>query len=488
MPARSRTVARGARPRDANVRPNDPRVRVWNARPIVNGDYVVYWSQSTRRADDNVALEHAIARANDLDLPVVVYESLRSDYPHASSRFHAFVLDCARDASRAYRERGIAHGFFLPRTRDEARGVAAQVFSRAALVVSDEHPSFVFPAQNAAAASHAPCAYVTVEDTCVVPLALVPGHEVAARTIRGKLHARLDEWLAPVKYVEPRRAGVEIEWPFDPVDLAGEDLGARIAECAIDHGVARVDDRPGGAIAAAARLRDFLARAAKRYDTERDASPIEGATSGLSPYLHFGAISARACLLAVRDAALPTAARDAFVDQLLVRRGLAFNHAARRADHARYSSVPEWARSTLAAHARDPRPEARACDELEAARSGDSVWNAAQRELVVRGRIHNVLRMFWGKRLLSLVASAEDCEAAFDFGVRMFDRYALDGRDPNTYAGVGWCFGLHDQPFPERPIFGKVRPMGLGALARRFDVDAYVQSIPPGENRVMGVR
>jgi deoxyribodipyrimidine photo-lyase len=483
MPARiaqgSNVVKSVETARNANVTRDDLRVRAWNDRPVRAGaEYVVYWCQAARRAVDNPALELAVARANELDLPVVVYEALRPDYPHASARLHAFVLQCARDTAAALRARGIAHGFFLPRTADEARGVAAKVFARAALVVSDEHPSFVYPRQNArAAAAACDCAYLTVDDTTIVPLARFGAHEHAARTLRPKLLRVLDEHLAPVSEIEPRRRAA-VDWPFAPLDLArteGARLEAAIAACAVDARVRPVDDRPGGARAAEVRLRAFLEREGRRYETARN-DAVADETSGLSPYLHFGAISARRCAIAARDA-LPQPARDAFLEQLVVRRALAFNHAAREPRHAEWEGLPGWARATLEAHAGDPRGGAAGAlgvGTLERAESADRVWNAAQRDLVDHGRMHNVMRMYWGKQLLPLLPSPR---AAFDFGVAMMDRYALDGRDPNTYTGVGWCFGLHDQPFPERAIFGKVRPMGLGALKKRFDVEAYARGV-----------
>lgn len=460
--------------RRANIRANDPRLRVWNDKPVRSGEYVVYWCQANRRAVDNVALEYALKRANELSLPVVVYEALRPDYPYASDRFHKFILECARDSARILQRRGIAHGFFLPRTAEEARGVAAQVFSRAALIVSDDHPSFIYPRQNGRGAQSAPCTYLTVDDAAIAPLALIPAHEPQARTIRPKLRALLDEWLAPVTPVEPTIKAPTLDWPFEPVDLVRSDLDALVAECAIDHEVRALEDRHGGSREAWARLTTFLARGAKSYDEGRE-DPSEDGTSGLSAYLHFGAISARVCALAARDAGLPQESLDAYLEQLVVRRGLAFNHAARDPRHATWDSVPEWAKKTLAEHAKDERPEAKPPSLLERAKSDDPVWNAAQRELVLYGRIHNVLRMFWGKRLITMVKRPRD---AFDLAVRLMDRYALDGRDPNTYTGVGWCFGLHDRPFPERAIYGTVRPMGIGALKKRFDPKEWAETIP----------
>lgn len=460
--------------RRANIRANDPRLRVWNDKGLRNGEYVVYWCQATRRAVDNVALEYALKRANELSLPLVVYEALRPDYPYASDRFHKFILECARDSARILATRGITHAFFLPRTAAEAKGIAAKMFARAALVVSDDHPSFIFPRQNTVGAHHAPCTYLTVDDAAIAPLALIPAHEPQARTIRPKLRALLDEWLGQVVNVEPAIKPPSLDLPFDPVDLERSDLDALVAECEIDHEVRALEDRHGGSREAWARLRTFLTRGAKTYDEGRE-DPSEDGTSGLSAYLHFGAISARACALGARDAGLPQESLDAYLEQLVVRRGLAFNHAAREPNHASWEGVPEWARKTLLAHAKDERPEAKPPAQLERAKSDDPVWNAAQRELVLYGRIHNVLRMFWGKRIVTMVKRPRD---AFDFAVRMMDRYALDGRDPNTYAGVGWCFGLHDRPFPERLIYGTVRPMGIGALKKRFDPKEWSLTIP----------
>lgn len=460
--------------RRANIRANDPRLRVWNDKPVKSGDYVVYWCQANRRGVDNVALEYALKRANELSLPLVVYEGLRPDYPHASDRFHKFILECARDTAKTLARRGIAHGFFLPKTADEARGIASKVFARAALVVSDDHPAFLFPQQNRAAARRAACTYLTVDDAAIAPLALIPAHEPQARTIRPKLMALLDEWLAPVTLLEPTVKAPELDWPFDPVDFEKADLDALVAGCEIDHDVHALEDRHGGSREAWSRLQTFLSRGAKHYDEGRE-DPSEDGTSSLSAYLHFGAISARVCALAARDAGLPKASLDAYIEQLVVRRGLAFNHAAREPRHATWEAVPEWAQKTLLEHAKDERPEAKPPAVLEKAKSDDPVWNAAQRELVLYGRIHNVLRMFWGKRIVTMVRRPRD---AFDFAVRMMDKYALDGRDPNTYAGVGWCFGLHDRPFPERAIFGTVRPMGIGALKKRFDPKEWAETIP----------
>ncbi len=455
--------------------PGDPRVRLWNDAPARKGaDYVLYWCQAYRRARDNAALAYALARANELGLPCLFYESIRPDYPFASDRLHTFALECARDDARECAARGIAHAFFLPRTAGEARGIVAKLAARAALVVSDEHPSFVFPAQNAAAAKRAGCPYITTDDAAGVPMALFPKEETAARTLRPKLLKVRDDWaFRLLDEPEPRVAARAFDLPFDPVSLAAADLPALVASCAIDHDVAPVADVPGGAREAEARLERFVTRRLASYALDRN-DPSRDATTQLSPYLHWGAISARRIAIAVRDAAAErgaTESADALLEQLLVRRGLAFNFAARSPDPTRYESLPRWARATLAAHALDPRPSVVARSDLEAARSPDPLWNAAQRELRQRGTIQSYARMLWGKLPLTWTKTPAEAHAAL---VYLNDKYALDGRDPDGWANIGWCFGLHDRPWPERAIFGTVRTMTTKSARAKLPFEDYI--------------
>jgi deoxyribodipyrimidine photo-lyase len=200
---------------------SDLRVRALNdARVRPSGEMVLYWMQMYRRASDNAALAYAILRANELGLPCVVYESLRPDYPFASDRFHTFVLESARDVAAGLAARGLRHVFFLPRTRDEAKGVLAKLTARAALVVTDDFPSFIVPAQNAALARHATCPVLVVDDNAIVPLALFPKDEIGARTLRPKLARVLGDWLLPLEEPVPRIAAPDrLDLPFEPLRL-----------------------------------------------------------------------------------------------------------------------------------------------------------------------------------------------------------------------------------------------------------------------------
>jgi deoxyribodipyrimidine photo-lyase len=450
----------------------DPRLRRLNDRPIATGgEFVLYWSQVYRRADDNAALAYAIERANELAVPCLVYEGLRPDYPHASDRIHRFVLEGARDTAARLHERGIAHAFFLPRTANEARGVVAKLAARARLVVSDDFPSFVVPAQNAAAAARTPCAFVVVDDCAVVPMALLAKPEIGARTIRPKVTGALDAWLRPIaepapKVREPRR----IDLPFAPVDLAGADLDALVAACAIDHGVPTVAETRGGSLEAARRLRAFVRGPINAYDDGHNDPSREG-TSGLSPYLHFGMLSARRAALEARKWGKEGPGLAKFLEQLLVRRALSFNFARSRADYAEYGALPAWARATLEKHAEDTRYAELSVADLEAGRSPDELWNATMGELRERGVVQSYARMLWGKLPLAWMKSPAKVHAAM---VHLNDKWALDGRDPNGYANVSWCFGLHDRPWPERKVFGAVRTMTSASARRKLDFEDYI--------------
>jgi deoxyribodipyrimidine photo-lyase len=316
------------------------------------------------------------------------------------------------------------------------------------------------------------CAYFVVDDCAGVPLSLFPKEELAARTLRPKLLRVRDAWLAPIDDPDPRVEAKRLDLPFAPVDLGAPDIPSLVASCAIDHDVAPVAEHPGGTKAAEARLRAFLRHRLAGYVVDRN-EPSRDATTHLSPYLHFGAISARRVALAVREAAEDghAEAGEALLEQLLVRRGLAYNFARYNPHPSSYASIPAWAKQTLAAHARDPRPAELTLDELTDARSPDELWNAAQLELRARGVIHNYARMLWGKLVLTWMKRPEDAFAAL---VHLNDRFALDGRDPDGWASIGWCFGLHDRPWPERAIFGKVRCMTSRSARSKLDLEDYI--------------
>lgn len=432
---------------------------------------MVYWPQIARRPTDNGGLSYAIAEANRRGLPVLVYESLNVDYPYASDRFHLFVLEGARDSEAGYRARGCSYAFFLPRSRDEQRGMVRKVCARAALLVTDDFPTFVVPGHLAAVTKELSCEVVAFEDNAVVPLSLLPKEEYAARTIRPKVHKLLPQWLRPL---EENRADMDkpiVDLPFAPADLSA-DLDRAVVALPIDHRVGRAVGFTGGPREARKRLTRFLREKLATYADDHN-HPDRDATTHLSPYLHFGQIGAREIALALQTAPGPEGARDALLEQLLVRRTLAFNLAWTNPHHRTLQALPAWPAKTLGEREADPRAYLYTRAQLERAETHDAIWNAAQRELLATGVIHNYARMLWGKGVIQWKATLQE---AFDDLVYLNDKYALDGRDPNSYTNILWCFGKHDRPWgPPRPVLGTVRYMSSANARKKLHLDGWLE-------------
>lgn len=440
---------------------NDVPVREQN-------DFVLLWLHGQRRALNNLAFEHAQRRANELRKPLVVYEGLRRDYPYASARFHQFVLEGVAETARNCAERGVEYGFFLE-TKGSPRGTLHKLAARAAVVVLDVLPHFIHPQQANALALRAPCRVEGVDAAGVAPLSMFPRAELGARTLRPKLLRALPDLLQPIPKIPARVAQQRgFDFGFDPFRASPQE-GVALAQVSREVGPA--EGIEGGRREGLARLAKFVRDGLTGY-AERRNHPAADNTSGLSAYLHFGHLGAAELALLAQESDAPRVDVDAFLDELLVRRELAYNFVARTRDHDSLGALPAWARATLKAHERDERPSLPSDEDLEAARSPDELWNAMQRQLLREGRIHGWLRMLWGKTLLFWSSTPEDAYRR----IRTFnDKYALDGRDSTSAANFLWCFGLHDRPFPERQVFGTVRSMTLAQARKKRHLDEYLQ-------------
>jgi deoxyribodipyrimidine photo-lyase len=452
------------------------RVRALNDAPEDPAQgFVLLWLQGQRRLRQNLAYSHAQRRANELGKPLVVYEALRFDYPHASDRLHRFVLEGVADNAADAAARGLAYGFYLQRPGDP-RGVLHKLAARAAVVVTDWLPTFIHPAQTRALAARARVRVEVVDAAGVAPLAVSTKAEIGARTIRPKLHRLLPDILVPIPEPEAKvPAPKRFDWGFTPFLPAegpkGEAaLDAALASLPLDHAVRPVTALRGGTKAALQRLARFTSESLRGYAEGRN-EPSSPRPSWLSPYLHFGHLGATEIALAAQASGAPQADVDNFLEELIVRRELALNFCARVPEHTTLAPLPPWARQTLELHAADARPALLTDAQLERAESPDEIWNAAQRQLLGEGRIHGYLRMLWGKSLLLWSRDAAEAHRRMKW---LNDKYALDGRDFNSYAGFLWCLGLHDRPFPEREIFGVVRSMTSRSTRTKFDLDPYL--------------
>jgi len=448
------------------------RVAVLNDRVVRAGpEYVLYWAQMNRRVSANHGLAFAVERANELGLPVLYYEGLTCTYPKANDRLHTFILEGVPDTAKHLAKIGIGYVFYPRRRKSDANDILYRLAAKAALVVTDDYPTFVAARHNASVPGKIDCPYFTVDSSCVVPMSRMEKREWAAYTIRPKINRLLPEYLKPL---EMPRVNHRYKGTVPEFHVAVTNMVALVASCEIDHSVPPSTAFRGGSEEAEKRLTHFLTKNLRKYARERN-EPSAHATSNLSPYLHFGHISSLRVAIKVRDyAEEQQLITSEFLEELIVRRELSFNFARFTPNFDSLESLPEWALKTLAKHSNDKRDPAFTAEQMEACETYDPLWNATQKELLLRGKMHGYYRMYWGKKIIEWSATHEE---ALRFMISMHDKYALDGRDPNTYVGILWCFGLHDRPWVERPIFGQIRYMSYDGMKRKTGVDAYIREI-----------
>lgn len=421
-----------------------------------------------QRADDNWALLAAAARAQATGAPLLVVFCLSPSFPGATARHYAFMLAGLPATEAALRARGIP---LVLLAGDPAETLPVWLASvEAGCCLTDFDPSRIKVYWKRAVAAHFAGPLIEVDAHNVVPCRVASTkREYAAATLRPKITRLLPEFLEPYPEVPV----------FPETNLAGcppIDWKAAAAGIAVDASVPPAGDIVPGPDAGLARLERFIDETLPVYHERRN-DPNAAATSGLSPYFHFGQLApARAAQDVLTAKRQSPAGAEAFLEELIIRRELSDNFCHYEPDYDTFAALPAWAQKTLAAHAADPRPYVYSPDAFEAAATHSDLWNAAQRRLVRKGTLHGYMRMYWAKKILEWSATPQEALATALF---LNDRYALDGRDPNGVVGVLWSVGgLHDRPWANRPIFGQVRYMNARGCRRKFDVDAYIAQSP----------
>ncbi len=463
------------------------RIHTPHPRPVRgDGDYVLYWMVAARRPHDNWALEHAVARAKELGKPLVVFEPLRRAYPWASERFHTFVLEGMEVNGMAFAEAGVRYLPYVEPEEDADKGLIAALAEKAALVVTDAYPTYFLPRMVAAAAAAIPRRFEVVDSLGLIPLAATPKGFARAHDFRRWIQKNARPFLKAFPAADPL---ADYDQGLAQLPDLSRWIGPDGQDVRLDVGGPGASPLVGGWVAAEARFRRWLRDGLTAYADGRN-HPDDDAASGLSPYLHFGHIGIHGVLRALfarddwspdRLAPQATGKREgwwgcspeveAFLDEAVTWREVGHVFAHHVADHDRYESLPDWARLTLDEHRADAR-HVYSLDALEQARTDDDIWNAAQRQLVRTGVMNNYLRMLWGKKVLQWSASPEE---ALDRLIHLNNTYALDGRDPNSYSGIFWCFGRFDRAWgPERPIFGKVRYMTSDSTRKKLRLSEYL--------------
>jgi deoxyribodipyrimidine photo-lyase len=433
--------------------------------PDGEGKCVVYWMQRAQRALDNPALEIAVKAANLLNKACVVFLAPVPFYPHANLRHYRFLNQGIPAIADGLKKRGI--GFVLRRYPDH-RLLKFCDEVRPALVVGDENPMREPEHWREVVTGLLRVPFWTVDADVIVPSKLLMKEQYGAYTARPVIRRLLPEFLRPV---ENTRA--KVEWS-PPTRLKSLVSDADITEgWEVDRSVATVNNIRGGTDQALKRLKSFIRNELANYPVDRNRPEHDG-TSRLSAYLHFGHIGPHTVALAVQKAEAPQAAKEAFLEQLIVRRELAVNFVRFNPDYDNFESGTPWAHQSLAEHAADPR-KIYSERQLEDAQTHDPLWNASQMQMVKTGFMHNYMRMYWAKKILEW---SKTPARAYQMAVYLNDKYELDGRDPNGYAGIAWAIvGKHDRPWFERPIFGKIRYMSFNSTSKKFDSKRYIQQM-----------
>jgi deoxyribodipyrimidine photo-lyase len=447
------------------LKPN-PRIRELRpGEPDPEGRSVVYWMQRAQRGVDNLALNHAIKLGNALKLPVLAVFGLTPDYPDGQRRHYRFLVEGLVDTQRDMEGKGVPLVVRIGTPNDVAAQVATE--AKAAIVVGDENPVKVGQIWRNALGTALKVPIRLVDADVVVPTSLFPKEEFAARTIRPKIHRVWDEYLKPM--TNPKASIAWEEESIPPGEVIDPDA---LMEKLKVGGVGEVAGYLGGTVEAIRRLKRFLKERLPVYATERN-EPTPYNTTELSAHLHFGQISPLTIALAVMDSEAPQECIDSLLEELIVRRELSINYVTHNPDYDKLTGCPAWGLKTLAKHADDPRPVLYPRERLEAGETGDPLWNAAQKEMLLTGRMHNYLRMYWGKKLLEW---SPDAETAFNLTLEMNNKYFMDGRNPNGFTGVAWAIGgKHDRPWGERPIFGTIRFMSYESTRKKFDSKGYIE-------------
>ena len=434
-----------------------------------DGGYILYWCHHAMRVRENPALELAAELAVRKRVPLLVFSSLAGANGHTSDRHVTFRLQGFRDLAGQLAAHGIPYACALEAPR-RPEGAIDRLAARAAVVVTEDMPAAPYPDWSASLARRTGRPIVLVDTACVVPMNKVDGVFDRAFAFRDATESERGQRVASPW---PRCEALDASWPMvdhGVPDVAWQslDIAELVASLDIDHAVPPVADTVGGTAAGLARWESFRDTRLADYARDRDDAALPG-VSRLSAYLHYGMVSP---LLVAREAHARGAAK--FLEELLVWRELAYHWCRHVADHSSIDAIPAWARRTLAQHAADPRG-VHPWERLARGRTGDRLWDLAQRSLLVHGELHNNVRMTWGKAVPQWTRSPEEALATL---IDLNNRYALDGSDPASYGGLLWCLGLFDRAFaPEQPVLGAVRPRATEVHAQRLDLEAFAESV-----------
>jgi deoxyribodipyrimidine photo-lyase len=440
------------------------RIKILNDKSPRDAKYVLYWMQAAQRAEYNHALEYAIRRANELKKPVLASFGITESWPEANQRHYYFMLEGLRGVRKDLEAGGIQ----MVILHESPDSCAVKLAEDAALVVVDGGQLRIQRKWRKNVAGKIDCPLYEVETNLIVPVEQASSKEnFSAGTFRPRITKKLDYYLVPLRHKRPRLDSLGLK--FATFNIG--DIDKVLSKLKIDKSVEKVESFHGGTGEAKRLLSDFLRNKLDNF-AERRNDPNAACVSHMSPYLHFGQISP--LFVALKVLRTSSEGKKVYLEELIVRRELSHNFVFYNDRYDSFASLPPWAKRTLNFHRRDKRGYVYSLEQFEKAETHDPYWNAAQKEMVLTGKMHGYMRMYWGKKILEW---SRNPRTGFKIALYLNNKYELDGRDPNAFAGVAWCFGKHDRAWAERPVFGKVRYMNAAGLKRKFDAGAYVKKV-----------
>ncbi|MEJ2242114.1 MAG: deoxyribodipyrimidine photo-lyase [Candidatus Bathyarchaeota archaeon] len=443
---------------------HESRIQPLNDLAINNNDFVLYWMQASQRAEYNPALEYSIQKANELNKSLLVFFGITSSYPEANERHYYFMLEGLKEVKTALKDKRIR--LVIQKISPEVGAVELGKF--ASLIVVDKGYTKIERMWTKYVAENVRCPFIQVESNVIVPVKVASTkEEYSAATFRPKIKKVMNRFFVPLKQNILEKDSFRLDFPsFDITNVK-----KAIEQLEIDKSINKVKNFVGGFSEAKKHLQKFIESKLDRYSEERN-DPTKNCVSNMSPYLHFGQISPLYIALKILESNSPGV--DSYLEELIIRRELAINFVFYNTYYDAFESLNDWQKKTLNEHRIDKREYNYTIKEFENAQTHDVFWNAAQKEMVITGKMHGYMRMYWGKKIIEWTKSPEE---AYKLALYLNNKYELDGRDPNGYAGVAWCFGKRDRPWKEREIFGKIRYMNAKGLKRKFDIDKYVQMV-----------
>ena len=427
------------------------------------GGPVIYWMTREQRVADNWALLLAQNIAIEHKRALVVIFCLVPDYPGANIRHYGFMLKGLQEVEQMLQKLKIPFVLLQGTPPEILPGYLAK--KNVAFLVTDFDPLHIKRSWQQEVGAAIKGSFYVVDGHNIVPCwHASPKQEYGAYTLRPKVKKLLPDFLCDFPPL--------LQHPFSSRKVSASPVDwHKLYSFVSDHSVPEVDWLTPGEKAANESIGGFLMDGLPAYDTTRNDPNLDG-QSNISPYLHFGHIAPQRVALLVKEARVQAEKKAAFLEELIVRRELADNFCYYNENYDRFEGFPDWARKTLDAHRSDTREYQYFLETFEHGKTHDDLWNAAQCQMVELGKMHGYLRMYWAKKILEWSGSPEE---AMEIAIHLNDKYELDGRDPNGFAGIAWSIGgVHDRAWQERPVFGKVRYMTYGGCARKFDVKLFI--------------